>query len=211
MNTNQALEIFDYAQINEFDLESLKSKYKKLAVQKHPDKSSGSHSDFIELREAYVLLLEFAQQNTTQNNSKSIKMLNKEELLKKYFEDTQDLQIELKSFQSSMLANIDSLSSVKKHAQLAVSKFERRREVLKKELEQEMTELERIIQPPIFQRVVFFFWPRPSEKFFWQEYYKHVQVYTRKDLDLELAFYKDMLSIYGSALNTIAGHVTETK
>ncbi len=209
MNTQTALELFGYSEINEFDLESLKSKYKKLAVKKHPDKSGGSHSDFIELREAYVVLLEFAQQNTVDLQAQSIRTLDKDELLKKYFEDTNELQIEIKSVQSTLLANVETLSGVKKKAHFAVTKFERRRERLKSELESEMVLLERIIQPPLLQRLVFFFWPQPSEKYFWQQYYKYVQTYTRKDLDLELAFYKDMLSIYGEALNKIAGHVTK--
>jgi hypothetical protein len=209
MNTQLALEIFAYSSLSEFDLESLKSKYKKLALKKHPDKSSGSHSDFIELREAYLILLEFAQKNTVDLKTHSIKGMDKDELLKKYFEDTEELQIQIQSVQSTLLSNIETLSKVKNKAKLVIDKFERKREWLKSELESEMAQLERIIQPPLLQRLVFFFWPQPSEKYFWDQYYKHVQTYTRKDLDLELALYKDMLAIYGEALNTIAGDVTK--
>jgi curved DNA-binding protein CbpA len=61
MNLNYALNLFGLRTLENVDETSLKLTYIKLAKTKHPDKS-GSHEEFVALKEAHELLLDILKQ-----------------------------------------------------------------------------------------------------------------------------------------------------
>jgi curved DNA-binding protein CbpA len=208
MDTSKALSIFNFASTKEVSLDELKSKYKKLAKDRHPDKAGGSSADFIELREAYVVLLEFADKNQTKS-SVSLTSLSKEEILKKYQKDTEALQTQLTQFQENFLVQVHALSEVKSKAEQTIGKFERKKAKLKKELEEQIASLEQNISPSIWRRFFLFFLPPISEDRFWSEYHEQVRYFTRKDLEIDVQFYQEMLGIYGETLNELSTQISK--
>jgi hypothetical protein len=48
-----------------------------------------------------------------------------------------------------------------------------------------------------------------SEEEFWEKYHFEVQKYSRKDAELDVEFFKEMLTTYGGGLNKIANSITE--
>lgn len=61
MNLNYALNLFGINSIDSLNESQLKLTYIKLAKTKHPDRS-GSHEEFVELKEAHDILLEIIKQ-----------------------------------------------------------------------------------------------------------------------------------------------------
>ena len=61
MNINQALDIFSFANLP--NKEEIKKKYKQLAKQYHPDISGGSSVNFIKIKQAYDLLINYKNLN----------------------------------------------------------------------------------------------------------------------------------------------------
>jgi DnaJ-class molecular chaperone len=166
MTTEKALLLFDFPTLKEVSLSELKSKYRRMARDKHPDNTGGSSADFIELREAYVVLLEYADKNETRKGSSSLTSLTKEEILKKYERDTEELQTQLGAFQQNFLTQVHVLAEVKDRADQTISKFERKKQKLKVELEEQISLLERDISPSIWRRLFLFFLPPVSEERF---------------------------------------------
>lgn len=213
MKASKARTIFKLGEVEEFSLAQLKSQYKQLAMEKHPDKG-GDAAEFIELREAYLVLLEFAKQEdsagaATEEKSTDLKTLSKEEILKKYFDDTEDLQTQLQSFQKGVLVQVKILTEVKEKAESLVQAFDQKKQFLRKELELEIAHLEKKINPSFWQKFFFFFLPGITEEQFWKYYDEQVKVYTRKDLELDNEFFQEMINLYGKALNKVSQSITE--
>jgi curved DNA-binding protein CbpA len=206
MNLHKALKIFDLKNIDFLSLEELKKIYRKLAKEKHPDRS-GSDSQFVELREAYLFLYARVKQDELERATKvsknSLKELSKDEILNKYYHDTKDLQIKIEEYQENFDGQAETLEEIKSQVEQIITKFEEKKAKLRSELEIEIAKLEQTYSSN-FLRKLFFFLPKMSEDEFWQKYHSKVQKYSRKDADTDVSFFKEMLSVYGDGLNEIS-------
>lgn len=206
MNLHKALKIFALKEVDSLNLEQLKSFYKKLAKEKHPDRS-GSDSQFVELREAYLFLYGRIKEDEVEKFSKvastSLRELSKDEILDKYYHDTKDLQIKIEEYEESFDGQAETLEQVRSQVEDIIGKFEEKKAKLRSELEIEIAKLEQTYNSN-FLRKLFFFLPKMSEDEFWQKYHLKVQKYSRKDSDTDVSFFKEMLSVYGDGLNEIS-------
>lgn len=216
MTENKALKIFNLNTLEGLSLESLKTLYRKQASIKHPDKSGGSGSEFVELREAYLYLLTKIKPKKHKNTKvedeveeKALKELSKEEILAKYFSETKVLQEKVESHQLVTTKQIESLEKIKTKAEVVMSDFEKQKQQLKQELEMVLEDLEKKVNPNFMKRFLLFFWPKMTEEEFWRRYNIEVNRFSRKDADLDVNFFKEMLGVYGSGLNDIANSITE--
>lgn len=71
MNIQQARSILNVS--DQADLNQIKSAYRSLSKQKHPDTSTGSEKDFEELKKAYDLISEFYQNSSNLDFSSQVK------------------------------------------------------------------------------------------------------------------------------------------
>lgn len=218
MTISQALKVFSLSSIEQTNLEDLKKIYRKLALQRHPDKSGGSSLEFVELREAYLLLMTKLNKDNSSKINRShlkktdesdLKELSKDEILVKYYKDTNDLQDQVNSYQLVTANQIKALENIKHRAQDILTRFEEKKQELRSELDKNLMDLEKKINPGLLTRIFSIFRPRITEEQFWKLYNIEVQSYARKDADLDVEFFKEMLGNYGSGLNEIADAITE--
>ena len=216
MIEKKALEIFELETLDGLTLESLKSLYRTQASIKHPDKSGGSNSQFVELREAYLYLLTKVKPKKHKNNKsedaieeKALKELSKEEILAKYFSETKDLQSKVESHQLVTTQQVQSLNQIKTEVEEIISNFDKQKEQLRQELEIILEDLEKKVNPGFIRKFILFLLPKMSEEEFWRRYNLEVNKFSRKDADLDVQFFKEMLSVYGNGLNDIANSIAE--
>jgi hypothetical protein len=202
MNIKRALEIFGFDSLNDLNSEELKKVYRKLAKERHPDKMGGTNKDFVELRRAYLLLYAEAEKND--DTQKTLKELSKDEILDKYYQETRDLKVKMDTYEDIIGNQSRTLSIVRESVEQIVERFEYRKQQLKKDLELTISSLERQLKPNIVQKLFSFLWPKLNEDEFWLRYQQQVKNYTRKDQDLNMEFFKEMLTIYGDGLNDIS-------
>lgn len=200
MDLDKALKVFDVTDIESLDLKSLKTLYRNLAKEHHPDQG-GQAENFVELKDAYTLLQEELKGNNSQG--KNLKILSKEEILDKYYKDTTELQVRLDSFQLSFEAQNETLTQVKHRIQNLSKDFERRKQDLQKELESRISKLEKGYTQNLIQKILFFL-PKMSEDEFWHKYRSLVDQFSKKHSELDTEFFKQMLEIYGDGLNAIS-------
>jgi curved DNA-binding protein CbpA len=209
MNLQKALEIFDIDSLDEMSKDEIKKIYRKQAGQKHPDKEGGSSQEFVELRQAYLYILSHFPNKTIKKTGKDLKELSKDEILDKYFQDTKDLQLKLDSYESVTKNQITVLDDVKTEAEDILGRFEKRKAELRKELDANIALLEKKFNPGFFAKLMALFQNKMSEEEFWEKYHFEVQKYSRKDAELDVEFFKEMLTTYGGGLNKIANSITE--
>jgi hypothetical protein len=210
MDLKTALKIFGLESLDGQNQESLKQVYRKLAKQKHPDKQGGTNESFVELRQGYLFLYAILATQEDSNDSnlvvsgnKHLKTLTKEEILNKYYTDTKDLQLKLDEYEEHISKQNQALDEVKDTVESVISEFENKKEELRKELEVEISILEKSFKSNPFKRILFFL-PSLSEDEFWEKYHSKVEEYTQKDAQTDILFLKKILSVYGDGLNQIS-------
>ncbi len=194
MNLLQALQLFD---INQEQLSyitpiELKESYHKLAKIKHPDKSGGDSSEFIALKDAYLLVSTVVQENTT----REMVSMDREEILNKYSNDTKDLHVKL-------INQYQSINKIRSEVERLISEFETKKKDIESELDSSIEELEKKYKKTIWQKL-FFFFPTMSENEFREYYNELLQNQTLKLKDLDFELFKKMNTIYGRGLNEIS-------
>jgi hypothetical protein len=215
MDYDQALEVFGLENLNKTTFNDFRTLYKQLAKKRHPDTKSGSDKDFVELREAYVLLSEygeFAEISDTNNqtsskkikNSKALtknnlKTLTKEDLIKRYYRDTLKLNNELDNYQGYIKKQESVINKIK----TKVTKITKEYDIEKSLLKKEIRSLDRIKKPSWFKRFFFFFQSK-TERENWERYERQLELYSTKYSELHLTFFKLILSCYGDGLNKIS-------
>jgi curved DNA-binding protein CbpA len=221
MDFEKALKIFNLETLDNLSFEELRSKYKQLAKDKHPDKKQGSSKDFVELREAYVFLSEFGifarEQGVIQGNAKTSKLdkslaarprisdlraLTKDEILSRYFKDTQSLESQIGDYQDSLEDQAGVIVDVKENVQKLLAEFEAEKKFLQEQLEKELIKLEKKYNPSLLRKLLFFI-PKMSDKDFRNEYQNKIDYFSKQYSDLNISFFKLMLSSYGDGLNKI--------
>jgi|694.fasta_scaffold113119_2 curved DNA-binding protein CbpA len=209
MTLQKALEIFNIKSLEEISKDEIKKIYRKQAGLKHPDKEGGSSQEFVELRQAYLYILSHYPNKEIKKTGKDLKELSKDEILDKYFQDTRELQVKVDLYESVTNTQIAVLDTVKTEAEDILARFEMRKAELKKELDKNVSELEKKYNPGFFARLISLFQNKMSEEEFWEKYHFEVQKYSRKDAELDVEFFKEMLTTYGGGLNKIANSITE--
>jgi hypothetical protein len=200
MTLKQALQIFDLEDLSGVTKEDLKSQYKKLAKAKHPDSSGGKDQDFIELQEAFNTLSKYV--HTDKGTGKDLTNLSKEEILDKYFEDTKVLQKQISDFKGTFKQQNQIMDEIKSKIEELISDFEEKKAELRADLEKEVSKLEKKYSDGIFKRLLFFI-PKMTEEEFWSTYRQQASKYSKKHLELDVEFLKEMLTTYGEGLNKI--------
>jgi hypothetical protein len=77
---------------------------------------------------------------------------------------------------------------------------------VQKDLEAKISSLEKKFHPSLIKKILFFL-PKMSQDEFWDNYNRYVKNYTAKTSELDIEFFKEMLSVYGEGLNSISGTV----
>jgi hypothetical protein len=208
MTLKQALQIFDLEDLSGVTKEDLRSLYKKLAKARHPDSSGGKDQDFVELQDAFNTLGKYV--HTDQGSGKDLTNLSKEEILDKYFEDTKVLQKKITDFQGTFKQQNQIMDEIKTKIEELITDFEEKKAELRAELEKEVSKLEKKYSDGIFKRLLFFI-PKMTEEEFWSTYREQASKYSKKHLELDVEFLKEMLTTYGEGLNQINQSNTTTK
>lgn len=201
MTLKQALQIFDLDDLSGVSKDDLKALYKKLAKTRHPDTSGSSEKDFIELQKAYSVLNKYVTANA--NGSKDLSNLSKEEILDKYFADTKVLQKQITSFQQTFQQQNQIMEEIKKKIEELIADFEQKKAKLKADLEKEVAKLDKKYSDNIFKKILFFI-PKMTEEEFWSLYKEQAAKYSKRHLELDVEFLKEMLTTYGEGLNNIS-------
>lgn len=205
MDLQDALIFFGLKAIEEVSLAELKTIYRKLAKEKHPDQG-GSNSEFVNLRKAFILIKNELEKHNPKTSKTTIITqelveLNKDELIAKYYKDTETLQNQLSVYEKSIADQQIILISLKEKVKNLVDNFNFHKQELQSSVQREVLGLEKKLNRETFWRRVFFFWPAPSTSEFWNEYNTKIQSYTSLNSDLDSKFFKDMLGTYGEGLN----------
>lgn len=208
MDLQKALNIFEIKDLDGMVSKDLKTLYRKHAKSKHPDQG-GKTSDFIDLKEAYLLLqskvkdteISYTSEKSIKSThfDSSLEKLSKEEILDKYY----DIKYKLTELELAFSQEVQILGSVQKKVQHIVQNFEEKKKRMQKDLDEKITVLEKKLSPNLLKRILFFL-PKMSEDEFWEKYNLHVQNYTIKTSEMDIDFFKEMLSVYGEGLNSIS-------
>jgi hypothetical protein len=213
MDLQDALIYFGLSSITEVSIAELKAIYRRLAKQKHPDQG-GTNTEFVNLRKAFVLLKNELEKVGPKNEKTTIVTqelaeLNKDELIARYYKDTEKLQNQLQVYEKSVADQQIILSNLKEKVQNLVENFNKEKENLQNSVKQEIKDLEKKLNRETFWRRVFFFWPTISKEEFWLEYNNKIQYYTNLNTDLDATFFKSMLSTYGEGLNGMQKNIPQ--
>lgn len=194
MTLDLALSTFaiDEEQLHYITPVEIKEMYRQLAKQKHPDKIGGNNKQFIDLKDAYILLSTIVQQNV----GRSMVALNKDEILNRYQQDTTKLY-------KTITEQFQSISKIRNEVEDLIGDFEDKKKDLEQELNGAIEELESRYKKTLFQKI-FFFLPHMSEKDFWETYHDLVNKQTGKYKNLDFELFKQMAIIYGEGLNQIS-------
>ncbi|NJS41362.1 hypothetical protein HC766_03205 [Candidatus Gracilibacteria bacterium] len=131
-----------------------------------------------------------------------LRALSKDEILNRYFKDTQSLENQIEIYQDSLDDQTEVIVNVKDNVKKLLDEFEEEKTYVQKQLEKELQKLERKYNPGLFRRLLFFI-PKMSDKEFKQEYQSKVDQYSKKYSDLNVSFFRLMLTSYGDGLNRI--------
>ena len=214
MKLSIAFKIFNIDSLVGLDQPKLKKIYYKLAKEKHPDRKNGNQEDFIELREAYLLLSTEIDKNAlskknTKTDKVNISSLSKEEILDKYYHDTKDLELKLEEFKLNLKEQNHTLNKTREKVEKEIEKFKINKTDLKNNLEQEIKNLEKKFKPNITQKVLFFL-PKMTEEEFWIKYHQIVKKYSKRDSEVDIDMFKKIVEIYGDSLNDMSDYINKT-
>jgi curved DNA-binding protein CbpA len=200
MTLKKALQIFNLEDLSGVTQTDLKSLYKKLAKAKHPDSTGGEDKEFVELQDAFNTLSKYV--HTDKGTGKDLHNLSKEEILDKYFEDTKVLQKQVTDFRGTFQQQNQVMQEIKTKIEELINDFEAKKAELRAQLEKEVSKLEKKYSDGIFKRLLFFI-PKMTEEEFWNTYREQASKYSKKHLELDVEFLKEMLTTYGEGLNNI--------
>lgn len=212
MDYEKALEVFGLDGLDNTTFNDFRKLYKKLAKQRHPDTKKGTDKEFVELREAYVLLSEygdFAENESTnaikisKANKNALKTLTKDEVIKKYYKDTRKLENQIEVYKEYFENQDSIISRIKNRVTKITEEFDKEKTILKKDLKKEIKRLDKKYRSGTLQRILFFL-PSRSEKEYWEQYNHQLDEYSAKYAELNISFFKLILTCYGNGLNKIS-------
>lgn len=194
MTLDRALEIFNLSepQLSYITADEVREIYHKLAKSNHPDKNGGNNGQFIDIKDAYMILSSFSQSNT----GRALVTMDKDEILHRYQQDTGKLY-------KTITEQFNSISKIREEVEVLVANFEVKKKGLEGELNDVIGELEKRYKKNLFQKI-FFFLPHMSESEFWDTYNKLVEKQGDKYKNLDFELFKQMAIIYGEGLNQIS-------
>ncbi len=207
MTLKQALQIFGLDDLSGISREELKAIYKKLAKTKHPDLQGGNSEEFIELQTAFEVLSKYLQY--IPNTGKNLADLTKEQILEIYQKDTNQLRQKIQLFEEQFTQQNQILEDIRTKVEELINDFETRKKELKEALEKELAKLERQYAGTFWKKLLFFL-PRMNEEEFWRKYQEKANFYSKKHLELDIAFLREMLTTYGEGLNRIKQLIQES-
>lgn len=213
MDYEAALEVFGLDSLQKTTFNDFRTLYKTLAKTRHPDTKDGSEKDFVELREAYALLSEygeFAEEELNPNALKivrpsknALKALTKEDIIKRYYKDTLKLTNQIEVYRGYVAKQESVINKIKQKVQKITADFGTEKTLLKKELRKEIKALDKKYAPNLWNKI-FFFLPSKSEREYWDRYNRQLDEYSARYAELNLSFFKLILSCYGDGLNRIS-------
>ena len=194
MTLDRALEIFNLTepQLSYITVDEVREIYHKLAKANHPDKNGGNNGQFIDIKDAYLILSSFSQSNT----GRALVTMDKDEILHRYQQDTGKLY-------KTITEQFNSISKIREEVEVLVADFEVKKKGLEGELNDVIGELEKRYKKNVFQKI-FFFLPHMSESEFWDTYNSLVETQSDKYKNLDFELFKQMAIIYGEGLNQIS-------
>jgi len=209
MNKEKAYKIFGFEDSQIFSLAELKKRFRKLAKEKHPDSEGGNDKDFLELKDANSYLEEICK-TWNISDSTDLKTLSKDEILKKYYDEKDKMENVLGAYRITVSKQTEIIQALKGKVKGLINDFEKRKEILQKELESEIAKLEKKYSGNVMQKFLFFL-PKMSEQNFWKKYQIKVDEYAKMHTELDIDFFKEMLGTYGDGLNKIGESISQNE
>lgn len=200
MDINNALKIFEITDLDGVDNDYLKFLYKNQAKKKHPDRNGGDPKEFVKLKEAYLTLQKKVIENSTNGRkSRVLANLTKEELLRRYYDDTAKLQFQINFLQEQAE---ETLQETKIQVEEIIKNFENKKEITQNEIRQSIEKMREDFNKSLIKKFSFFL---PSVKDqFWQKCNELIKENSKRQTELDMEFYKTLLNIYGETLNSIS-------
>lgn len=221
MNYEQALRVFNLVDTTDLTFEEFRALYKKTAKDLHPDRKSGDTKKFVLLKESFDYLSEFGEfkvlvgnfiepKELVNTDVNQLSLMSRDEIVRRYTHDRTVLEKQLMLFKKAFTEQETTINSIKDVVQQLMHDYENEKEKLQYSLEKRIEELEKEYKPSIINRI-FFFLPKMSKEEFWHQYNDSVSQYSRKFEELNLSFFKILVSTYGEGLNTITKQLESNK
>jgi curved DNA-binding protein CbpA len=260
MNLIEALSVFGMSSLSAETHVSLKRRYRKLAKEKHPDRTGGGSEEFIALQEAYVALKrevkdtgeestssnpEDQKPNTTQRTytsaaveddkpskskgyvvvdqediekmnqevepaeviSTELQALSKDELLEKYYSDTQNLNQKIGSLVSNHELHRNVLATVEGEVSRLSDDYRQQMNRLQSKYQKEIEKLER---NAAYRFWIKYFVSPLTGKDIWAKYQDNVATYEAERKQTKAQFNDKLLLIYGESLNEMSKYLTSS-
>jgi DnaJ domain len=222
MNTARALELLGFESIELLQIQELKKRYRTRAKQKHPDKDGGSPEAFVELQSAYQhlkKLLESAEDELTKIRRAIIeehlemedaeletrlRVIDKSELLTKLIESEKMLVIH----KTVLKKQAEFLGETRDCVEDIVGEYKDKQSSLRTELSIIVDQLEVEYKPNAMQKIMFFL-PRPNYNEFLERKETLMGQFHTLSIDLENQLSKEIVKIYGEALNRLTTTIEE--
>lgn len=222
VNTDKALELLDFRSADELNFTALKKRYRTRAKQKHPDKKGGSREDFVELQKAYQHLKRLLEKTEDElallrkaiieeemeieeaELERRLKVVDKTELLAKFIESEKQVV----QHKSILRKQADFLTQTQEVVEELIVEYRDKQGALRTELEGILGDLEKEYSPTAVQKIMFFL-PRPNYNEFIDRKSSLMNTFQDLSFDLENKLSKEIVKIYGEALNKLNSTLEE--
>jgi curved DNA-binding protein CbpA len=222
MNTDRALALLGFESVDLLQIQELKKRYRARAKQKHPDKQGGSRDAFVELQTAYQHLkkiLESAEDELAKIRKaiieehmeleeaeleRRLRIIDKSELLNKLIESEKRLVVH----EAILKKQSEFLSETRDFVEEIVDEYKEKQSSLRIELTTILDQLEVEYKPNVVQKVMFFL-PRPNYNEFLERKEGLMSQFHTLSVDLENQLSKEIVKIYGEALNHLTNTIEE--
>lgn len=215
MDLTRSLDILGLVSVEGLTFSTLKTTYKRLAKERHPDKMSGSSNEFVKLRKGYLFLVQYLEDHPEVQGKEDIvpleteihelSGLSKEELIDMYISDTRELEvranqhIELISKQHKVIQEArDAIGEI-------VNDFEQKRDTLEREFELQLGQIN------TKKRSAWKIFSKNSvDENTSREKYSNVKSkYSQYFTQLDTKLHEDLLAVYGDSLHQIINTIEQ--
>jgi hypothetical protein len=200
MDLSTAIKIFKLESDVDLNLDYLKETYRELAKEAHPDKG-GNHADFILLQEAYRLLLD-KYDGVNDPSRKKLKILSKEEILDKYYEERKLFESEIEVLESELNKKNTIVDQTFFMAKDLSEQYHENTQKIQIDFENKINHLHSQYFPSLWKKIILF-WNQKDKNQFNQKFQEITQKY-QKLLDTKYQEYLiELNTLYGRSFDEL--------
>lgn len=222
MNTERALELFNFSTIDALTIQELKKRYRTRAKKFHPDKAGGSKEAFVDLQKAYQYLkklLDTAEDELTKLRKaiieenmdleeaeleRRLKVVEKSELLSQLIASEKKMVVH----KEIMKKQAEFLGQTRDLVEELIQEYKDKQSSLRGELTIILEQLEVEYQSNIVQKILFFL-PKRDYNEFLERKENLMGKFQTLSHDLENQLSKEIVKMYGTALNHLTNTIEE--